>query len=124
MQKSLMLATITAALLAGAAYAQTPAALTAKKDGSTIAVSVATDNRGRYSFPVSRLEPGHYSLKIRAVGYELDQARAADVKPGGTATADLKLVPAKNLGAQLTNAELLMSAPGTEQQKKFLLSCN
>src|SRR5206468_3452659 len=123
-----------AALLATAAFAQTPAALTgaitsakegamegvivtAKKDGSTIAVSVATDNKGRYSFPAARLEPGHYTLKIRATGYDLDQARAADVKSGATATADLKLAPTKNLGAQLTNAELLISAPGTDQQK-------
>ena len=140
MQKSLLLATITA-LLTTAAFAQTPAALTgtvtsakegamegvvvtAKKDGSTIAVSVATDNRGRYSIPAARLEPGHYTLKIRAAGYDLDAAPAADVKTGATTTADLKLVPTKNLAAQLTNAEWLISAPGSDQQKKFLLSCN
>ena len=141
MQKSLLLGTLTAALLASATYAQTPAALTgvvtsakegamegvmvtAKKDGASIAISVATDNKGRYSFPAARLEPGHYTLKIRAIGYDLDQTRAADVKAGTTAAADLKLVPTKNVAAQLTNAEWLISAPGTEQQKKFLLSCN
>ncbi len=99
--------------------------VSAKKDGATIAISVATDNRGRYSFPAAKLEPGHYTLKIRATGYELDGAAAADVKAaGGPATADLKLAPTKNLAAQLTNAEWLASAPGTDQQKKFLLSCN
>jgi len=98
--------------------------VTAKKDGSTIAVSVATDKTGHYSFPAGRLEPGHYTLKIRATGYDLDGAPAADVKAGAAAAADLKLVPTKNLAAQLTNAEWLASAPGSDEQKKFLLSCN
>src|SRR5262245_55280555 len=42
--------------------------VTAKKDGSTIGYSVATDKSGRYSFPAAKLEPGHYALKIRATG--------------------------------------------------------
>ena len=98
--------------------------VSAKKDGSTIAISVATDNKGHYSFPAGRLEAGHYTLKIRATGYDLDGTAAADVKAGATANADLKLVPTKNLAAQLTNAEWLASAPGSDEQKKFLLSCN
>jgi streptogramin lyase len=98
--------------------------VTAKKDGSTIAISVTTDNRGHFSFPADRLAPGHYALKIRATGYDLDGTVAADVKSGGTTNADLKLAPTKNLAAQLTNAEWLASAPGSDEQKKFLLSCN
>ncbi len=143
MKSSLLLSASTAlaVALAPTAFGQNAAALTgtvtsakdgpmegvvvtAKKDGSTIAISVATDNKGRYSFPAARLEPGHYTLKIRAVGYDLDRPMASDVKAGAGSTADLKLVPAKNLAAQLTNAEWLMSAPGSDQQKKFLLSCN
>jgi streptogramin lyase len=141
MPKSLWFAASALAFIAHGAAAQTPAALagsvtstregamegvvvTAKKDGSTIAISVATDNRGHYSFPAAKLEPGRYSLKIRAIGYDLDGAGTADVKSGAVSTADLKLMPAKNLVAQLSNAEWLMSMPGTEQQKKFLLSCN
>jgi streptogramin lyase len=98
--------------------------VSAKKDGSTITISVVSDNKGHYSFPASKLEPGHYTLKVRAVGYDLDGSPATDVKAGATASADLKLNPTKNLQAQLTNAELLASAPGSDQQKKFLLSCN
>ena len=45
--------------------------VSAKKDGSTITVSVISDDKGHFSFPASRLEPGHYTLKIRAVGYNL-----------------------------------------------------
>ena len=57
--------------------------VSAKKDGSTITVSVVTDAQGRFAFPAARLEPGRYSLKARAAGYELDGARAADVAADG-----------------------------------------
>ena len=46
--------------------------VSARKDGSTITVSVVTDDKGHFSFPASRLEPGHYALGIRATGYDLD----------------------------------------------------
>ena len=95
----------------------------AKKDGSTITVDVVSDDRGRYSFPSSKLGPGQYSLKVRAAGYEMDGPKTVEVASGTTASADIKLRPAKNLAAQLNNAEWLMSMPGTDAQKKFLLDC-
>src|SRR5258706_554300 len=52
--------------------------VSAKKDGSTITVSVASDTKGHYSFPAAKLEPVHYSLKIRATGYELEGAMGVD----------------------------------------------
>jgi len=97
--------------------------VSAKKDGSTITVSVISDKQGRYSFPASRLEPGHYSLKIRAVGYNLEAPATADLAGQKTTTTDLKLVKAKNLVPQMTNAEWLMSMSGTDDQKSFLLNC-
>ena len=97
--------------------------VSARKDGSTITVSVMSDAQGRYRFPADRLEPGRYTLKIRAVGYQLEGSGAADVAPGKTATADLKLRKSKNLSAQITNGEWLLSMPGSEKQKKFLLNC-
>src|SRR6202043_865747 len=45
--------------------------VSAKKAGSTVMVSVTTDAQGRYTFPESRLEPGQYTLAIRAVGYDI-----------------------------------------------------
>ena len=96
----------------------------AKKEGSTITINVMTDEKGRYSFPGSKLEPGHYTLKTRAAGYDLDSPKAVDVVAGKTAKANLKLKPAENLSAQLSDAEWLLSIPSTEDQKKFLLDCN
>src|SRR5207244_4595237 len=96
----------------------------AKKDGSTMTVNVTPDEKGRFRFPASKLGPGHYSLKIRAAGYDLDGPKAVDVVGGKTTTANIKLKPAKDLSAQLSDAEWLLSIPGTEEQKKFFLSCN
>src|SRR5262245_12528970 len=75
----------------------------AKKAGSTITVTVVSDAKGRYSFPASRLEPGSYSLRIRAVGYDLAGPDSAAVVEGKTATADLKLKKTADLAAQLSN---------------------
>jgi virginiamycin B lyase len=98
--------------------------VSAKKDGSTISVSVITDAQGRFAFPANRLDPGKYTLKARAAGYELDGARTAEIASGAEAKTDIKLKKVKNLSATLTNAEWMMSMPGTEQQKQFLLNCN
>src|SRR6266481_4184971 len=98
--------------------------VSAKKDGSTISISVITNAAGRFAFPVARLEPGHYALKARAAGYELDGAKAADVASGQEAKAEIKLKKVKNLSAHLTNAEWMMSMPGTDEQKRFLLNSN
>ena len=87
--------------------------VSAKKNGSTISVSVVTSAQGRFAFPAARLEPGGYTLKARAAGYELDGARAADVASGQEAKVDIKLRKVKNLSSHLTNAEWLMSMPGT-----------
>src|SRR5947209_3938238 len=97
--------------------------VSAKKAGSTVTVSVISDGQGRYSFPADRLEPGQYSLRIRAVGYELAAPAKADVAAEQTTTVDLKLRKTKNLAAQLSNAEWMTSLPGTEDQKAFLLNC-
>jgi streptogramin lyase len=97
--------------------------VTAHRDGSTVSVSVTTDAKGHFAFPESRLEPGHYSLVIRAVGYDLAAPASADVASEKTANVDLKLDKTKNLPGQLTNAEWMMSMPGTEEQKAFLLNC-
>ena len=49
--------------------------VSAKRAGSTMTVTVVSNAQGQYSFPRDRLEPGKYSVTIRAVGYELPAAR-------------------------------------------------
>src|ERR1700680_5320232 len=59
--------------------------VSARRDGSTITVSVVSDAQGRYTFPQERLAPGRYSLQIRAVGYDLDDPGPMQIKPHKTA---------------------------------------
>ena len=97
--------------------------VSAKSEGSTITVTVVTDAQGRYSFPASKLPAGRYALAIRAVGYELDAPKNAEVAADKTSQADLKLKKTADLAAQLSNGEWLMSMPGTDEQKQGFLSC-
>jgi virginiamycin B lyase len=97
--------------------------VTAHQAGSIVSVSVDTDAKGHYAFPENRLPPGHYTLKIRAVGYDLSAPAATDVVGEQTSNVDLKLVATKNLANQLTDAEWMMSVPGTDNQKAALLNC-
>src|SRR6266446_5513913 len=96
--------------------------VSAKKQSSTIAVTVVTDARGQYSFPAGRLDPGHYAIAIRAVGYNLHDPAAVDIAGGGAKT-DIKLVKTKNLANQLSNAEWLISAPGPDNLKANMTNC-
>jgi streptogramin lyase len=122
------------------AQAQTPAALTgqvtsseegamegvlvsARKDGSTVTITVVSDAQGSYSFPASKLEPGQYSVRIRAIGYDLDRPATVAVPPQQPAKLDLKLRKTEDLAAQMSNGEWLASFPGTDQQKNAMLGC-
>ena len=40
--------------------------VTARREGATFSVSVVSDAQGQYSFPRSHLEPGKYTLAMRA----------------------------------------------------------
>src|SRR5579871_4152482 len=125
-------------LAGGPASAQAPAALSgqitsaeegamegvlvsARRDGSSITTTVVSDDKGHYAFPAGRLEPGHYTINIRAIGYQLDGPNSVDVAAG--ATADLKLSKVKRIVSQISNGEWLMSLPGADKQKAFLTMC-
>ena len=96
--------------------------ISAKKAGSTVTVSVISDADGKFSFPAGKLEPGQYTLKIRAVGYDLEAPKTVDVG-SSAAPISVKLRKTRNLAAQLTSGEWTMSAPGTPDQKAFLDRC-
>jgi streptogramin lyase len=95
----------------------------AKGEGKTISITVVTDHEGNYSFPARRINPGKYSIDIRAVGYDLASPVSVEVADGRTSRADLKLVKTKELISQLTSSEWLLSVPGTEAQKNQLFRC-
>ena len=97
--------------------------VSAKKAGSTVTITVVSDAQGNYSFPAAKLEPGQYSLRIRAVGYDLDRPANVSVAAQQPAKQDLKLRKTEDLAAQLSNGEWLASFPGNDQQKNAMLGC-
>ena len=97
--------------------------VTAKRTGSVINITVVSDDQGRFSFPRTRIESGAYTLKTRAVGYDLDDPGSIEVTPDKSASVALQLHKTQNLAAQLTNSEWLQSMPNDDKEKDFLLNC-
>src|SRR5262245_51630019 len=62
----------------------------AKKAGSTMTLTVVSDAQGRYRFPQAKLQPGQYTLSIRAAGYDLETPPVVDISSDRVTTADLK----------------------------------
>jgi virginiamycin B lyase len=131
---------LTGVIGAGTANAQSAAALSghvgsseegamegvlvsAHRDGSNITVTVISDAAGQFVFPAARLTQGHYSLAIRAVGYDLSGPTSANISAETPATVDLTLRKTSDLADQLTNAEWMESLPGEAPQKQFLQNC-
>jgi streptogramin lyase len=120
--------TPTPSALAGKVTSQEEGAMegvlvSAKRVGSTITITVVSNDKGDYVFPRERLEPGQYSVAIRAVGYELPGAGSVDVSAQRTAVLDLNLVKTKALAGQLSNGEWLQSFTGTQERKEVLFRC-
>ena len=98
--------------------------VSAKKAGSTITITVVSDDEGRYSFPAGKLEPGQYALRIRAVGYDLDDPTTVEVAAQKTATHDLKLRKTEDLAAQLSNGEWMREhSRHRSSRRASLLGC-
>jgi streptogramin lyase len=100
----------------------------ARPQGGNFTVSVVSDKDGRYTFPRTHLQPGAYTVSIRAVGFDLADPGPVTIASGKTATSDLKLQKAKDLSNQLSSIEWINSMTGTPEQKDRivhqLLSCN
>jgi virginiamycin B lyase len=98
--------------------------VSAKRQGSTIMVSVDSNAQGQFSFPKDRLEPGTYDITMRAIGYVLPPTTVS-VSASGPARLDLKLTKTtpEQLALQMSNSEWMQSAPGTPAQKVGLLRC-
>lgn len=97
--------------------------VTVRRDDATFTVTVVSDEQGRYSFPVDRLDPGPYTVSIRAVGYDLVNPGRVNVTGLDTTQLDLELTTTSDLAAQLSNGEWLLSMNGTVEEKQQFLGC-
>ena len=98
--------------------------VSAKKAGSNITHTVVSDDKGQFTFAPAKLDAGNYTLTIRAVGYELENAVNVEStldKPGKP--VEIKLSKARDIAAQLTNSEWFISMPGSFEQKRPLMDC-
>src|SRR5262245_23087835 len=95
--------------------------VSAKREGSTMTITVVSNDKGQFSFPTGKLEPGRYTIAIRAAGYTLVGPKSVDV--AADTTADVKLARSRNPALQLSNAEWLISVPGADSLKAFLPDC-
>lgn len=96
----------------------------AKRAGSTISTWVVSNSQGEYSFPRDRMQSGKYAISIRAVGYELPPTSVDLTTQSMRQDLQLtKITRPMKIAAQMSNAELIMSAPGTPAQKTSLGGC-
>lgn len=97
--------------------------VTVRREEDSFAVTVVSDDQGRYSFPENRLQPGTYTVGIRAAGYELADRQTVSVNRQTTTRHDLNLRTAADIADQLSNGEWLLSMPGTLTEKQQFLAC-
>src|SRR5712675_1349079 len=88
-----------------------------------VTVSVVSNAKGEFRFPSAKLGTGTFEVSIKAAGYDLDGPKSVTVADNVPANLDVKLVKTKNLAAQLSNQEWIMSVPGDDSQKRALTGC-
>ncbi len=99
------------------------AVISAKKDGSVITISVVSHVNGDFAFPKEKIPAGNYTITIRATGFELERPIKVQVSDKSTAIQNISLKTVKDIATQMTNAEWMASMPGSEREKKTLLTC-
>lgn len=98
-------------------------AVSASRPDSTITISVFSDAKGLYAFPKRKLSVGTYQINVRATGYQLKTAAPVSVDGAEPAHLDLALEDVEHVEPQLSNAEWILSAPGTADQKSSISLC-
>jgi streptogramin lyase len=94
--------------------------VSAKRESSNITVTVVSDSQGCYAFLAGRLPAGSYRMRIRAVGYDLNDPGVVRLEDSKAVQLDLTLTEIKDLASQLTTAEWLMSIPATPEQNRMV----
>ncbi len=94
--------------------------VSAKREGSSKTVTVVSHADGRYAFPSDRLEPGRYTVSVRAVKYVLaDRDQHVEIAAGKTGQLDLALKESNplELALQMTDPEWFASYPLDDRTK-------
>ncbi|MEQ1898569.1 MAG: carboxypeptidase regulatory-like domain-containing protein [Vicinamibacterales bacterium] len=92
--------------------------VSARRTGAPFYVSVTSDAKGQFAFPRTHLEPGEYTLTMRATGYDLTDPGKVTLAAGKTTTQDLALVRTADLTKQLSSREWTLSMPGSDELKR------
>ena len=96
----------------------------ARRDGSTFAVVVYTDQSGKYSFPQwSDLTPGAHTVSITLPDFEHATQQGAALMEGQAALVDFTLAPRQPTFMDATTAEIVTALPGTDEQKVLVSQC-
>jgi len=97
--------------------------VTVRREEDSFAITVVSDNQGRYRFPMDRLQPGTYAVRIRGAGYELPDGQSISVSAQSASRLDLNLRKTADVANHLSNGEWLLSMPGTKEEKQQFLGC-
>ncbi|MBI4464010.1 MAG: carboxypeptidase regulatory-like domain-containing protein [Acidobacteria bacterium] len=97
----------------------------ARRENSTMTVSVYTNNRGEYSYPGwLGLSSGSYSVAIELADFEPVRRETVTLSSGETARVDFTLQSRKPSLSDATAAEIMEALPGTDEQKHLLIQCD
>ena len=96
----------------------------ARRDNSSMAIAVYTDQKGDYSFPAwSDLTPGAYKVTVELPDF-VHTSQPVAVAEGKQAKIDVTLT-AKSLAYEdATASEIIAGLPGTDQQKVLFSQCS
>ena len=95
--------------------------VSARRTGAHFYVSVTSDEKGRYTFPATHLEPGEYTVTIRATGWDLTPIGKVTLTKGKAATQDLaglKKLLARDYDINRTLEELRRSIQRQGQERR------
>jgi virginiamycin B lyase len=129
----LLLAGLTALLVAAAAFRPDPDGTVTDASGAPLAgvvvsalhpdgvmgTSVVTDGEGRYDLP--DLPPGLYTLRTRRIGYE--EATLSGYDPGAGQPADFLLDALDDVFDQMPSSAFFDLLPDGEEKRAFILDC-
>ncbi len=90
--------------------------VSARQDGANFTVTVVSN-----ALAAAHLQPGKYTVTMRAVGYDLSAPATVTLDAGKPGSLDLKLLKTKDLASQMTSLEWAHSIPGTPEEKESLV---